>query len=75
VQAISLRAPANVKVDVRQPNGRQLQAYNKATEVSYTIANDKDKLYLVIQSADEYIIKKMIWGRVTFSINKLAKKR
>lgn len=75
IQTISVRAPSAVKIDGK-PNewNNQFQAYNKAVELSYTIANDKDKLYLVIQSADEYIIKKMIWGRITFSINKVAKK-
>ena len=75
VQTTSLHAPANVKIDGKATEwNNQFQAYNKAVELSYTIANDKNKMYLVIQSADEYIIKKMIWGRVTLSINKVAKK-
>jgi hypothetical protein len=75
VQTVTVPAPVNVKIDGKANDwNNQFQAYNKATDVSYTIANDKDKLYLVLQSTDEFIIKKMIWGRVIFSINKAAKK-
>jgi hypothetical protein len=75
IQTVSLRAPANVKVDGKATEwGNQFQAYNTATDVFYTIANDKEKLYLVMRSTDEYIIKKMIWGRVIFSINRTEKK-
>ena len=50
LQTTSLRAPASIKIDGKTTEwNNRFQAYNKATEVSYTIANDKDKLYLVIQ--------------------------
>lgn len=76
IQATSLHAPANIKVDGRATEwNNQFQAYNKATDVFYTIANDNNKLYLTLQATDEYIIKKIIWGRVVFSINRLAKKK
>ncbi len=75
VQTASLRAPANIRIDGKATEwNNQFQAYNSATDVFYTIANDNDKLYLVLQSNDEYIIKKMIWGRVVFSISRTDKK-
>ncbi len=75
VQTASLRAPANIKIDGKATEwNNQFQAYNSATDIFYTIANDKDKLYLVVQSSDEYIIKKMIWGRVMLTVNRTAKK-
>ncbi len=76
VQTASLRAPANIKVDGKATEwGDKFQAYNKATDVFYNVANDDNKLYLTLQTSDEYIIKKILWGRATFSINKLAKKQ
>ncbi len=75
IQTINLRAPAKVKVDGRATEWKnQFQAYNKATDVFYTMANDDNKLYLVIQSADEYIIKKMLWGRTILTISNTNKK-
>ena len=51
VQQASLRAPENVKVDGKPTEwGDKLQAYNKATDVFYTIANDYNNLYLIIQT-------------------------
>ena len=76
IQTVSLRAPANIKVDGKASEwDNKFQAYNKATDVFYTEANDNNKLYLTLQATDEYIIKKIIWGRVIFSINRLAKKQ
>ncbi len=76
IQTTSLRAPANIKIDGKATEwDNKFQAYNKATDVFYTIANDNNKLYLTLQATDEYIIKKIIWGRVKFSINRLAKKK
>jgi len=75
VQQASLRAPENVKVDGKPTEwGDKLQAYNKATDVFYTIANDDNNLYLVIQATDPSIINKLVNGRVTFTINKSGKK-
>ena len=76
IQTASLRVPANIKVDGKATEwDNQFQAYNKATDVFYTVANDNNKLYLTLQATDEYIIKKILWGRMIFSINRLAKKQ
>jgi len=75
VQTSSLKAPANVKVDGRSTEwGDKLQAYNKATEVAYTLANDASNLYLVIQTADPDIIHRIVNGRITLTVNKADKK-
>ena len=75
VQQTSVRAPENVKIDGKPTEwGDKLQAYNKATDVFYTIANDDNNLYLVIQATDPSIINKLVNGRLTFMINKLGKK-
>ena len=70
VQAISLRAPANIKIDGKATEWNdKFQAYNKATEVFYTIANDSTKLYLIVKATDMSIVNKIVQGGVTFTIN------
>jgi len=75
VQQASLRAPDNVKIDgkANEWDGK-FQAYNKATEIFYTIANDADNLYLVIQAGDPDIINKIYANGITFSIDSSGKK-
>lgn len=51
VQQVSLRAPANVKIDGKANEWGKLQAYNPATEIFYTMANDDKKLYLIVQAS------------------------
>ena len=74
VQLTGLRAPAKVKADGTLSEWGDLQAYNKATQVYYTIANDDNNLYLTIQAKEADIIKKMILGGVSLSINNLGQK-
>lgn len=76
VQKNSLYAPANIKVDGNATEwGNKFQAYNKATNVFYTISNDKENLYLVIQATEDNIIYKIINGGITFSINNTGKEK
>jgi len=66
-QEVSLWAPFDIKIDGRAEEwGNKYQAYNKATEVFYTIANDQDNLYLVIHATKSRIIEKIIEGGVSF---------
>lgn len=74
VQLTGLRAPAKVKADGKLSEWGDLQAYNKATQVFYTIANDDNNLYLTVQAKEADIIKKMISGGISLSINSLGKK-
>ena len=75
VQQGSLRAPANIKVDGKPTEwGNKLQAYNNTVDVAYTLANDNEKLYLVIQATDESIIKKIVMGGLTLTINSAGKR-
>ncbi len=70
VQQISLRVPANIKIDGKATEwDNQFQAYNKATDVFYTIANDDSKLYLVIKVTDMRIVNKIVHGGIAFTIN------
>jgi hypothetical protein len=65
-----LRAPSNIKIDGKAIEWHnEFQAYNKATDVFYTICNDDNNLYLVIQAKSPQIIEKIILGGISFSIN------
>jgi len=75
VQQKSLRAPANVKVDGKATEwDDSFQAYNHATDVYYSLANDDNKLYLVVQAKDNAIINKIIGGGIELTIQKSGKK-
>ncbi|HET8829741.1 MAG TPA: hypothetical protein VFM79_10385 [Pelobium sp.] len=52
-----------------------LKAFNKSTGLSYTIANDDKKLYLIIQAIDVNTTRKILMGGITFGINADGKKR
>lgn len=74
-QEISLEAPANVKIDGKMNEwGDKLQAYNKATLIYYTMANDADNLYLVVRIKDPGVINKAISGAITLTVNPADKK-
>jgi hypothetical protein len=76
IQQISVRAPADIKIDGKTTEwDNKFQAYNKATDVYYTIANDDDKLYLIIQATEPTIITKIVCGGITFTINHSGQKK
>jgi len=73
VQVQSVRAPAIVKIDGKPTEWGILQAYNHATEIFYTMANDDENLYLVVQATDQDIINRIMGGGVTLHIQPLEK--
>jgi len=74
-QEVSLWAPANVKIDGKATEwDNKLQAFNKATGVSYTVANDDKNLYVVIQAATPVIIRKIIAHGITFTADYSSEK-
>ncbi len=75
VQNGSVNAPVDVVIDGKATEWNlPYQAYNKATEVFYTIANDKDNLYLVIHADKARIIEKILESGIEFKVNETAKK-
>jgi hypothetical protein len=69
IQKESVRAPDNIKIDgMTNEWHNQFQAYNKNTDVFYTIANDDTNLYLVVKATSEDIVEKIVKGGVTFTI-------
>lgn len=75
--AITLKSvPANVVIDGNlQEWGDSLSYYNDATQVNYTLANDKDHLYLVLKTNDSVEQAKILRSGVTFSIDTKARKK
>jgi len=74
IQKNSVWAPPDVKIDGKTDEwDNKFQAYNHATEIYYTIANDDSRLYIIIQATDAVIIKKILYGNITFTIGASAK--
>ena len=70
VQQGSVWAPANIKIDAKLKEWDDtFQAYNKVTEIFYTVANDDKNLYLVLKSTDQINNNKIIAGGINFTIN------
>jgi len=74
-QQISLRAPANVKIDGKLTEWRnKFEAYNAPTDLFYTLANDDLNLYLIIRADKPRTIEKIVAVGVTFTVNKSGNK-
>ena len=74
-QTVGLRAPAKVKIDGKDTEWHnQFQAYNNATEVFYTMANDDVNVYFTIQATDPFIINRIMSGGITLTFQKTNKK-
>lgn len=69
VQKSSVNAPADIKIDGRTTEWNNgFQAYNKATNIYYTMANDSSQLFLVIHVTDFFTMQKLLQGGITLSI-------
>ena len=74
-QKAALRAPADIKIDGNATEwNNKFQAYNRATGIFYTLANDNDNLYLAVQATDQLIIRKIMNGGITLKIDTGGKK-
>ena len=75
VQTTSLRPPANLKIDGKLTEwDNQLQAHNNAVNISYTIANDDENLYLIVQAKDPRVIQKILMVGLDLTVNSAGKK-
>lgn len=75
VQKQSVRLPASYNIDGKATEWNdQYQAFNKATEIYYTLANDDKNLYLVVMAAKPSILSKIMRGGITVTINSSNKK-
>lgn len=71
----SILAPTNIKIDGKATEwDNKFQAYNKATDIYYTLSNDDEMLYLVVQATRNEVISKILCGGLTLSINNTTNK-
>lgn len=69
IQKKSLKVPINLQVDgISEEWSNAFQAYNKATNIFYTIANDETRLCFVLYTPDPEIIKKIVMNGLTVNI-------
>jgi hypothetical protein len=75
-QEVSLRAPAGLKTDGKATEwNNTFQAFNNHVEFFYTMANDDQSLYLTIQPKQPEIIRHIINGGITLTINPSGSKK
>jgi len=76
VQEGSVRAPANIRVDAKLNEWDDtFKAYNRTTDLYYTISNDDKNLYFAIKSTVPTVNSKIIAGGMNFTINTDNKKK
>lgn len=68
VQQAGLRAPANVKIDGKAAEWDGFKAFNTATDVYYTVANDDKKLYLVFHAEQGTVASRAVVGGIRLTI-------
>lgn len=74
IQTATVNAPKDIKIDGRPAEWPSFEAYNNAVECYYTISNDAENLYLVVQATDHSIIQKLVAGGITLTIKNVDKK-
>lgn len=73
IQERSQWLPSTSKIDGKLSEWNDLlKAYNKATLIEYTIANDDKNLYLAIRSKDKTTTAKILAGGIDFILNTSA---
>jgi len=76
VQEESVWAPINVKIDAKATEwGDTFRAFNKATDIFYTMANDDANLYIVIKSTNQVNNNKILGGGIDITMNTAGKKK
>ncbi|MBE9667930.1 hypothetical protein [Mucilaginibacter boryungensis] len=68
-QKESFYAPPGLKIDGKTTEwGNKFQAHNNATMLFYTMANDNDNLYLVMQTDQQAATDKIFHGGITLEV-------
>ncbi|GAB3936007.1 hypothetical protein [Mucilaginibacter myungsuensis] len=74
-QTVSVIAPTEASVDGKATEwGNSFQAYNNNIETFYTIANNGEKITLILHAKRSRIIEKIIEGGVSITFNTTGKK-
>jgi hypothetical protein len=69
VQEKGLIAPTKIRIDGKATEWNGYQAYNRHTELYYTLSNDDTHLYLLVRSDKRAITTKLLRGGLTFTIS------
>jgi len=76
VQKQSLRIPNNLKIDgLADEWGNNFAAYNHATDLAYTVANNDTMLYFIIKASDMQTIYKILNSGMVLTINTNSKNK
>ncbi|PJJ79098.1 hypothetical protein [Mucilaginibacter auburnensis] len=69
IQKESVVAPVNIKVDGKATEwDSNFKAQNSATELLYTLSNDNNNLYLIVQTKYRDVIDKIMRGGITLNV-------
>ncbi len=74
IQQNSLTLPGGLKIDGKADEWKTFEAYNNATDVFYSVANNGKALYFIIKTNSYNITNKVIRGGITLTINPEQKK-
>jgi hypothetical protein len=74
-QETGVYASSTVKVDGKATEWRnKFEAYNPATELAYTMANDNNNLYFICSATEVEVIQKILVGGITLAMSPVDKK-
>jgi hypothetical protein len=68
VQKKGLITPEEIKIDSKAAAWNDYQAYDRHTELYYTLSNDDTHLYLLVRSENRAITAKLLRGGLTFRV-------
>lgn len=67
---------SKIKIDGKADDwASPLKEFNKSTGLSYTITNDDNKLYIIMQASEINTTRKLLLGGITFSLNADGRKK
>jgi hypothetical protein len=69
-QAVGIKLSSNFRIDGKANEGIGYSAYNNSTDIFYSLANNETNLYLIIKAERPEVIRKIILGAITLTINK-----
>ncbi len=76
IQQVSLRAPADIKIDGNAKEWHNtFQAWTKVDKMFYTISNDDNNIYLIVGTEGPNALGKIMFGGITFTISHLIDKK
>jgi hypothetical protein len=75
VQSVVKELPPNTVIDGKADEwNNNFQAYNKSSNVFYTVAHSEERFYMVIRATNRSIMKKIISGGITLTIDPNGKR-